>query len=107
VEVDALVDTGATRLCLKPSVIRALGLKRTETTRSATAVGPVRVKKYEPVQLELMGRKEVFDVIGVPEDVPNLLGQVPLEVLDLVVDSRHRKLVGNPEHGGIQTIEIY
>src|SRR5271170_471179 len=28
VEVEALVDTGATRLYLKPSVIRALGLER-------------------------------------------------------------------------------
>ena len=63
--------------------------------------------KYEPVQLELMGRKENFDVIEVPESVPNRLGQVPLAVLDLVVDTKRRKLIPNPAHGGEQTTEEY
>ncbi|HEY2951459.1 MAG TPA: hypothetical protein VGK40_02690 [Verrucomicrobiae bacterium] len=63
--------------------------------------------KYEPVQLELMGRKENFDVIEAPENVPNLLGQVPLEVLDFVVDSKGQKLIPNPAHGGEQMTEEY
>ena len=54
-----------------------------------------------------MGRRENFDVVEVPESVPNLLGQVPLEVLDLVVDSRKQKLIPNPEHGGEQMTEEY
>ena len=107
VEVDALVDTGATRLYLKPSVIRKLGLQKTDTVRSQTTNGDVIRYKYEPVQLELMGRHENFDVVEVPESVPNLLGQVPLEVLDLVVDPKRQKLIGNPEHGGEQMTEEY
>ena len=123
VEVEALVDTGATRLYLKPSVIRKLGLVRVDAGAFAhqgnngnEEVGAredarppsngVRFK-YEPVQLELMGRKENFDVIEVPESVPNLLGQVPLDVLDLVVDSKGRKLIPNPAHGGEQMTEEY
>lgn len=107
VEVEALVDTGATRLYLKPSVIKKLGLARTDTVRSQTTNGEAIRYKYEPVQLELMGRKENFDVIEVPESVPNLLGQVPLEVLDLVVDSRRKKLIPNPAHGGEQMTEEF
>ena len=107
VEVEALVDTGATRLYLKPSVIKKLGLDRTDTVRSKTTNGDALRYKYEPVRLELMGRAENFDVIEVPEDVPNLLGQVPLEVLDFVVDSRGQKLIGNPAHGGEQMTEEY
>ncbi len=107
VEVEAVVDTGATRLYLKPSVIRKLGLGRVDAVRSQTTNGEVVRFKYEPVQVELMGRKENFDVIEVPETVPNLLGQVPLEVLDLVVDSKGRKLIPNPAHGGEQMIEEY
>ena len=41
VEVDAIVDTGATRLYLKPSLIRKLGLVRTDTVRSQTTNGEV------------------------------------------------------------------
>jgi len=107
VEVEALVDTGATRLYLKPSVIKKLGLERTDTVRSRTTNGDAIRYKYEPVKLELMGRKENFDVIEVPETVPNLLGQVPLEVLDFVVDSKGQKLIPNPAHGGEQMTEEY
>ena len=107
VEVEALVDTGATRLYLKPSVIKKLGLERSDTVRSKTTNGDALRTKYEPVQLQLMGRGEIFEVIEVPEEVPNLLGQVPLEVLDFVVDPRGQKLIPNPAHGGEQMTEEY
>lgn len=107
VEVEALVDTGATRLYLKPSIIKKLGLVRTDTVRSNTTNGQVLRGKYEPVQLELMGRREISEVVEIPENVPNLLGQVPLEVLDLVVDSRGQRLIPNPAHGGEQMSEEY
>ena len=100
VEVDAIVDTGATRLYLKPSVIKKLGLVRTDTVRSQTSNGEVIRYKYEPVELQLMGRRENFDVIEIPENVTNLIGQVPLVVLDFVVDAKGRKLIPNPAHGG-------
>ena len=46
-------------------------------------------------------------MIEVPENVPNLLGQVPLEVLDFVVDSKSHKLIPNPAHGGEHMTEKY
>jgi clan AA aspartic protease len=106
-EVEALVDTGATRLYLKPSVIEKLGLDPVDTVRSKTTNGEVIRRKYSAVTLELMGRRDEFSVIEVPEDVPNLIGQVPLEVLDFVVDSRGQKLITNPAHGGDQMTEEY
>jgi predicted aspartyl protease len=107
VEVEALVDTGATRLYLKPSVIRALGLGKLESVISQTSNGPAKRAVYEPVRLEVQGRHGNFDVVGVGEKVPNLLGQIPLEYLDFVVDSKNRKLIPNPEHGNQQMSEEY
>jgi hypothetical protein len=43
----------------------------------------------------------------VPDDVPVLIGQVPLEQLDFVVDLQARRLIGNPAHGGEHIIEMY
>ena len=106
-EVDALVDTGATRLYLKPSVIRALGLDQVGEVDSQTTNGVRRRNTYDPVHLELMGRDGNFDVVEVDEDVPNLLGQIPLEHLDLVVDPKRRKLIPNPEHGDKLMTEEY
>ena len=51
VEVEALVDTGATRLYLKPSVIRALGLEKVDEVLSQTTNGPKMRSVYEPVRL--------------------------------------------------------
>ena len=107
VEVEALVDTGATRLYLKPSVIKALGLRKVDEVQSQTTNGIRTRAVYDPVRLELRGRYGTFDVVGIDEHVPNLLGQVPLEVLDFVVDPKRRKLIANPEHGGIQMSEEY
>ena len=107
VDVEALVDTGATELALKPSVIRALGLESLQATRVSTAAGPLTIRRHGAVKIELMGRWGIFDVSEVPERVPNLLGQVPLEVLDLVVDCKRQRLIGNPEHGGVQNFEMY
>ncbi|MEK7676361.1 MAG: retropepsin-like aspartic protease [Verrucomicrobiota bacterium] len=107
VEVDALVDTGATRLYLKPSVIRALGLKKMEGVESRTTNGIRRRGVYQPVRLEVMKRHGDFNVVDIDEDVPNLLGQVPLAYLDFVVDPQGRKLIPNPEHGEKQMTEEY
>jgi predicted aspartyl protease len=107
VEAEALVDTGASRLYLKPSIIRALGLDKVGSVVSQTGNGPAKQWVYEPVKLEVQGRYGNFDVVEVAENVPNLVGQIPLEYLDFVVDSKKGKLIPNPEHGGIQMTEMY
>ena len=107
VEIEASVDTGATRLYLKPSVIKALALRKVDEVQSQTTNGTRTRGVYDPVRLELMGRRGTFDVVDIDEQVPNLMGQVPLEVLDFVVDPKRQKLIANPEHGGIQMTEEY
>ncbi len=107
VEVEALVDTGATRLYLKPSVIQALGLEKMDEVISQTTNGPKQRSVYESVRLEVQGRFGDFNVVDIGENVPNLLGQIPLEYLDFVVDSKNCKLIPNPEHGDKQMSEEY
>jgi len=68
--VEALVDTGATRLYLKSSVIKALGLDKSGEVDSQTTNGIRRRNTYDPVHLELMGREGNFDVVEVDESVP-------------------------------------
>ncbi|MFO0841089.1 MAG: hypothetical protein U0797_01655 [Gemmataceae bacterium] len=48
-----------------------------------------------------------MDVLEVPDGVPVLIGQIPLEHLDLVVNLRDRKLTGNPAHGGEHVYELF
>ena len=43
----------------------------------------------------------------VPDSVPVLIGQLPLERLDYVVDPVGKRLIGNPAHNGEFTIDAY
>ncbi len=107
VEIEALVDTGATRLYLKPSVIKALGLEKVDTVISQATNGSKKRAVYEPVRLDLQGRYGNSDVVDIGENVPNLVGQIPLGYLDFVVDSKNREPIPNPEHGDGQMSEEY
>jgi predicted aspartyl protease len=107
VTVELLVDTGASRLYLKPSAIKALGLQKVDEVESQTTNGTRMRGVYDPVRLELLGRHGIFEVVDIDEKVPNLLGQIPLEYLDFVVDLKNRKLIPNPEHGDKQMSEEY
>jgi clan AA aspartic protease len=104
---DALVDTGATYLSVPRRLIRQLGLRQLRTRRSKTAAGIVEVGVYGAVQLTVQGRDCVIQVAEVPDECPVLIGQVPLEMLDFVVDPVNQRLIGNPEHGGEQMLEMY
>jgi predicted aspartyl protease len=104
---DALVDTGATLLSLPTRFIQQLGLGRTSSKHVLSSAGPVTADMYEAVRLTIQGRECTMDVLEVPNTVPVLIGQIPLEHLDLVVDLRERKLIGNPDHGGEHMYELY
>jgi hypothetical protein len=72
-----------------------------------TSGGAAEADLYGPVHLIVQGRDCNMDVVEVSDDVPVLIGQIPLEHLDFVVDPRNRKLIGNPAHGGEHVYELY
>ena len=49
---------------------------------SQTGNGPAKRSVYESVRLEVQGWYGDFNVVEVGENVPNLVGQIPLEYLD-------------------------
>jgi clan AA aspartic protease len=102
----ALVDTGAATLSLPSSIIRQLGLTKLNTKRVMTSRGPADTDAYSAVRLIVQGRDCTVDVVEVPDGVPVLLGQVPLELMDFVVDPVNQRLMGNPEHNGEWILEL-
>ena len=105
---DALVDTGATMLILPTRFIRQLGLKQFRTRTARTAGGLVSLGIYGMVLLTVQGREARIEVGETTDnDMPVLIGQIPLEILDFVIDMQGQKLIGNPAHGGEQMIEVF
>lgn len=103
---DALVDTGATGLLLPSRFIAQLGLEPLRVRPSRTIAGPVPLQIYRAVRLTVQGRDCISDVGEIPDDFSAVIGQVPLELMDWVVDLRRQQLIGNPEHGGEHMIEV-
>jgi predicted aspartyl protease len=104
---DALVDTGATMLSLPSRLVKQLGLRRLRTRRARTTAGVQELAVYGTVQLTVQGRDCRVDAAEVPDQCPVLIGQVPLELLDFVVDPVGQRLVGNPDHGGEQMFDLF
>ncbi len=104
---DALVDTGATILSMPRRLIHQLGLRPVRTRQARTAAGMVTVQRYGTVRLTIQGRECPSDVSEGPDECPVLIGQIPLELLDFVVDPVGQRLIGNPAHGGEHILEMY
>jgi predicted aspartyl protease len=104
---EALGDTGATSLSLPTGLIRQLGLDKRSEKRVTTSSGDGTAAVYDPVRLTIQDRDCVVEVVEVPDSVPPLIGRIPLEMLDFVVDPRSHRLIGNPAHGGEHVLELY
>jgi predicted aspartyl protease len=104
---DAVVDTGATTLLLPKRMIEALGLKPLRVRQARGIGGTLPLTMYRAVRLTIQGRDCIVDVGEGPDELPVLIGQVPLELLDWVVDSKGQKLIGNPEDGGEHMLDVF
>ncbi len=104
---DARVDTGATYVSMPLCLINQLGLKRIKTVEAKTNAGLVSFGIFEPVKLAIQGRDCEVRVAEIADNCPILIGYIPLEMLDFVVDTKNQRLIGNPDHGGQYMIDMY
>jgi predicted aspartyl protease len=104
---DAMVDTGAMFLSLPRRYVQQLGLQRYGTRKAKTSAGFTDFDMYGMVLLTVEGRDCRVEVAAIPGECPVLIGQIPLESLDFVVDPIHQRLLGNPDHGGEHMIDLY
>ena len=107
VEVEALVDTGAMMLVLPQNIVDELGLSKIEERAVRYADNRTAVKTlYGVVRLEINGRVGNFDVIAELEGAQPLLGQIPLEHLDLIVDPVARTVLPNPRSPDMPMVDL-
>ena len=102
---DALVDTGATGLCLPNSLIKQLGLEPLRTVQARTATGIFDLTIYSDVRFTVLERPGKLEVTSLPDGSPVLVGHIVLEMLDLCVDIEEG-LIYNPAHDGAWIIKV-
>jgi aspartyl protease family protein len=107
VEVEAVIDTGATMLVLPQSIVEELHLRKMREVSVRYANNKTEVKPiYGVVTVEIQGRAREFNVLGEPDGSQPLVGQVVLEQLDLVVQPSTRKVIPNPRSPEMPMVEI-
>jgi clan AA aspartic protease len=107
VEVEALIDTGATSVVLPKDLVNKLGLRKVGETKVRYANNKVETKSiYRAVIVEILGRSSTFDVICEEEGSQPIVGQVVLEMLDLLVDPKSRKVIPNPASPDIPMLDL-
>ena len=109
-QVRALVDSGATILVLPLESIKALGLNLTRTAQSRFADGKVHERNiYGPVKVKVFQRTMQTEALEGSPGMPPLLGQIPLEALDLLIDAKNQRLILNPEspHPEMALVDVF
>ncbi|MCP4148018.1 MAG: hypothetical protein GY757_09745 [bacterium] len=96
---DVIVDSGATLMSLSKKLIDKLGLEFQRKVKVNTASGVKETSIYGPAIIEIKGRKALQEVmeLGHP-GIDALIGQLPLEQMDFLINPSIQRLIPNPAH---------
>ena len=93
--ITAMVDTGTSTLVINEELCRKLGLDVKETREVVLADNKkILAKVVDPVEIHWKNRHTMCQPMVVSESGKILLGFIPLEAMDLIVDPVHQELVG-------------
>ena len=99
-EVEALVDTGATTLCIPEHVAVQLQLPAIEQREVVTTDRKSHLVSYVgPIRVKFENRTCFTGALVLGDSV--LMGAVPMEDMDLVVHPREQKVTVNPKSPNI------
>ncbi|NML20133.1 clan AA aspartic protease [Pseudoflavitalea sp. G-6-1-2] len=99
IRVSMLVDSGAYYLTINENIQEVLQLPVVRQKRVQLADG--RFEVYDvvaPVELWFENRDTVCEAIVLPGDNEPLLGAIPMEALDVIIDPKRQQMVVHPDH---------
>ena len=96
ITVTAMVDTGAMTLCVSEHVAMQLQLDTSKHREVTTADGRKQLVAYVgPIEVIFENRNCYVGALLLGDEV--LLGDVPMEDMDLIISPSHRKVIVNPD----------
>ena len=97
-QVNALVDSGAYLLTINDDIKNQLGLPVIDKDLAELADGSiVDVDIVGPVDVRFENRRVTADAMVLPDATEILLGVIPLEGMDVMIDPKRQKLIVNPK----------
>jgi clan AA aspartic protease len=98
IRVNMLVDTGSMYLCINENIREILQLLTLYRKKGVLANG--EIVEYDivgPVGVRFQNRQCMIDAMVLPGDNELLLGAIPMEALDVLINPLRQELVVNPE----------
>ena len=96
-KVTALVDSGARMLAINENIRQQLGLLKTDERLAELADGSVNTYDVVgPIEIRIPHRRCSVDAIVLPGESEVLLGVIPMEDMDLVIDPKSQTIQVNP-----------
>jgi clan AA aspartic protease len=99
VAVRVMVDTGTTHMIVTADIARELGFDLEETSTYSLTVADtrrVRCPRIQPVEIRFDDRTYVTEAAVLGDEC--LMGVLPLEAMDLVVNPKLERVTPNPAH---------
>src|ERR1043165_2115045 len=97
-KINALVDTGAYKLVINEHIKEQLDLAFIEEQVFRLAdESELRAEIVGPVEVKFENRSTTVRAAVLPGNAEVLLGSIPMEDLDVVVDPKQQRLIVNPE----------
>ena len=99
VTVRAIVDTGTTHMIVTADIARELGFDLEETSTYSLTVADtrrVRCPRIQPVEIRFDDRTYLTEAAVLGDEC--LMGVIPLEAMDLVVNAKLERVTPNPAH---------
>jgi len=97
--VNILVDTGSYMLCINESLQAQLDLPVVDSKKAQTADGRIiDCPVVDNIQLVFKNRKWSGRAMVLPGESEPLLGCIPLEEMDVLIDPLRQELIVNPDH---------
>ena len=98
VSVTALVDSGSSMLAIPRSLARMLNLRKMDEIQTELANGDImQVDVVGPVEVRFQNRKTLVNAVVIEAETEVLLGAIPMQGMDVVIDPKRERLIVNPD----------
>ncbi|MBB3836346.1 putative aspartyl protease [Runella defluvii] len=97
--VTGLVDTGSYMLCINESIQAQMQFPVMEKRIGQMANGDrIECEVVSQVELRFKNRRTICNAMILPGDSEVLIGAIPLEDMDVLVNPLRQELIVNPDH---------
>jgi clan AA aspartic protease len=92
-----LADSGAVMLAINEDIANQLGLPKVEERMAEMADGStINLNVVGPMEVRFGNRRTFVTAMVLPKDSEPLLGAIPMEDMDLVIEPKTQRIIINP-----------